>query len=89
MSPSTCTKWLVRWDKPQSESAWNVCSLTPEADNVADEDPEDTANDESSDSNEATDDIDANPIVEHVAPADNPIAEPVAPAVENLLIGNG
>ena len=22
------TKWLVTWDKPQSESAWNTHSLT-------------------------------------------------------------
>ena len=79
------TKWLVRWDKPQSESAWNACSLTREADNVADEGLEDSTNGESSDSDEAPDVVDANPMVEHVAPADNPVAA----AVENPLVVDG
>ena len=29
------TKWVVRWDKPLSESAWNARSLTCEDDNEA------------------------------------------------------
>ena len=29
------TKWVVRWDKPLSESAWNARSLTREDDNEA------------------------------------------------------
>ena len=79
------TKWVVRWDKPQSESAWNARSLTREDDNeAADEGPDNstTSNDESSDSDEAPD------VVEHVAPADDPVAEPVAAAaaVENQLV---
>ena len=39
------TKWLVRWDKPQSESVWNTRNLTREADNVADEGSDDSTND--------------------------------------------
>ena len=31
------TKWVVRWDKPLCESAWNARSLTREDDNEADE----------------------------------------------------
>ena len=31
------TKWVVRWDKPPSESAWNARSLTREDDSEADE----------------------------------------------------
>ena len=31
------TKWVVRWDKPLCESAWNVHSLTREDNNEADE----------------------------------------------------
>ena len=57
------TKWVVRWDKPLSESAWNARSLTREDDNeAADEGPDNstTSNDESSDSDEAPD------VVEHV-----------------------
>ena len=57
------TKWVVRWDKPLSESAWNARSLTREDDNeAADEGPDIsiTSNDESSDSDEAPD------VVEHV-----------------------
>ena len=82
------TKWVVRWDKPLSESAWNASSLTREDDNeAADEGPDNstTSNDEFSDSDEAPD------VVEHVAPADDPVAEPVAAAaaVENLLVVNG
>ena len=82
------TKWVVRWDKPLSESAWNARSLTREDDNeAADEGPDNstTSNDEPSDSDEAPD------VVEHVAPADDPVAEPVAAAaaVENLLVVDG
>ena len=82
------TKWVVRWDKPLSESAWNARSLTREDDNeAADEGPDNstTSNDESSDSDEAPD------VVERVAPADDPVAEPVAAAaaVENLLVVDG
>ena len=57
------TKWLVRWDKPQCESAWNARS---EAGSVADEGPDDSTNDESSDSDEAPDVVDADPMVERV-----------------------
>ena len=39
------TKWLVRWDKPQSDSVWNARNLTREADNVADEGPDYSTND--------------------------------------------
>ena len=31
------TKWVVRWDKPLCESAWNARSLTREDDSEADE----------------------------------------------------
>ncbi|KAL5517257.1 hypothetical protein EMCRGX_G002763 [Ephydatia muelleri] len=82
------TKWVVRWDKPLSESAWNARSLTREDDNeAADEGPDNstTSNDESSDSDEAPD------VVEHVAPDDDLVAGPVAAAaaVENLLVVDG
>ena len=42
------TKWVVRWDKPLNESAWNARSLTREDDNeAADEGPDNstTSND--------------------------------------------
>ena len=79
------TKWVVRWDKPPSESAWNTRSLT--RDDAAEEGSGESTtsnDDESSDSDEAPD------VVEHIAPADDPVAEPVAAAaVENLLVVDG
>ena len=44
----TTKPWVVRWDKPLSESAWNARSLTREDDNeAADEGPDNstTSND--------------------------------------------